>query len=314
MDNVQTYRVLLVDDDSTIRRNLKIYLTDYHQGENYQLEVTEAATAEGAIEYLQQSPFDLLICDINLPDNDGFYVIQYTQEHHPKTKHALITAYDLETYIEMAKTQGVYNIIIKAAPFNFQELSITVDNLLCPEKAFGLDRYLENHQEAFTEITLTKSTDIMPACETLKTYLQNFAIDEVDALYIVMVEAITNAVYHSAKNADGSLRYQKGDVIDELAPHEYVTITYGADSEKIGVAIKDQGGTMRADEVLYWLNRNISGENLLDTHGRGIYLIHQLVHRVVLNLAKEQCTELILLHYFNDPPPDNKPLYINEVT
>ena len=68
----------------------------------------------------------------------------------------------------------------------------------------------------------------------------------------------------------------------------------------------------KASDVLFWLDRNISGESIFDTHGRGMYLIHRLTHRVIVNLWRGKSTELILLHYLNDPPADNKPLAINE--
>lgn len=307
------FSVLVVDDDSTIRNNLREYLTCYHQA-SYTLSIEEASTAEDAIDKLVNQRYDLIISDINLPDKDGFYVLKEAQHYQPQIKKALITAYDLDTYVEMAKTEKIYNIIIKTAPFNFQELSAVVDNLLIPQGAFGLDKYVESTAEPFKQVLLASSHDIMTAQEELKAFLESFSIPELDALTIVLVEALTNAVYHSAKNPDGSLRYQKGEVIDALPPEECVIVTYGADEDKVGISIRDQGGSITADEVLYWLERNISGESLMDTHGRGIYLIHRLMDRVVINLAKGISTEIILIHYLNEELNENKPLFINELS
>lgn len=307
-----TFQLLVVDDDSTIRGNLKEYLTHYHQA-SYVLEIDEASTAEDALEKLEQNQYDLVISDINLPDKDGFYILKEAVRLHPNIRKALITAYDLDTYIQTAKEEKVYNIMTKTAPFNFTELSVLVDNLLIPEKAFGLDKYIEPNN-SFKQIVLKSSNDIMQAQQEINTFLKQYNLTDLDAMAIVMVEAITNAVYHSAKNPDGSLRYQKGEVIDELPPEEQVVITYGVDDEKLGISIRDHGGSVTADEILYWLERNITGKSLMDTHGRGLYLIHRLVDRVVINLARKRSTELILLHYFErEPIQDNKPLYINEV-
>ncbi len=311
-ENFTPYQVLVVDDDSTIRDSLKEYLTYYHQAP-YSLIVDEASTAEAAVLKLEEKPYDLVISDINLPDKDGFFILKEAVKSKPDIKKALITAYDLDAYIQMAKEEKVYNIITKTAPFNFAELSVVVDNLLTPGKAFGLEKYIEN-AGTFKEIVLSCSNDIMTAQHELKIFFDHFNLPDVDALAIVMVEAITNAVYHAAKNLDGTFRYNKGEVIETLDDHEKVMITYGYDEEKIGISIKDQGGSITADEVLYWLERNISGNSLMDTHGRGIYLIHRLMDRVVINLAKEQCTEIVLLHYIHESAPENKPLYINEVS
>lgn len=308
----KTFRLLLIDDESSIRENLKEYLTSYHQAD-YGLVVDDAATVQEALALLNSQPYDLVISDINLPDRDGFYLLREAKTIQPNVKRALITAYDLDSYIKMAKDEQVYNIITKTAPFNFEELSMTVHNLLFPADAMGLDTYIKFPVEPLTCIEVRCSDDIMASQEALKAFFNRFELPDVEALAVVMVEAITNAVYHAPKNPDGSLKYNKGDVIEHLAPSEAVHITFGYDQEKLGVSIRDSAGSISAEEIIYWLERNISGESLLDTHGRGIYLIYKLMDRVILNLYKGHHTELVLLHYLYDPPPDNKPLFINEL-
>jgi anti-sigma regulatory factor (Ser/Thr protein kinase) len=90
-------------------------------------------------------------------------------------------------------------------------------------------------------------------------------------------------------------------------------VYFGQDLDRIGIAIVDQGGRVTADEILYWLDRNISGAGLMDTHGRGVYLIHRLVDRVLINIAPGQRTEILILDYFNTAFTANKPLYINQL-
>jgi anti-sigma regulatory factor (Ser/Thr protein kinase) len=161
--------------------------------------------------------------------------------------------------------------------------------------------------------TITNSDQIMDAFYLLREFFQASNARHIDDLSTAMIEAITNAVYHVAKLPDGSLKYQKGQRIEQLAPEEYVFIDYGKDNEKLGVAIQDQGGRITADEILYWLDRNISGSGLLDTHGRGVYLIHTLVDRLIINISPGKCTEIIVLDYFSNEYSSNKPLYINQL-
>lgn len=309
------YQLLIVDDDSTIRDNLKEYLYNFHQAP-YDLVIDEASTAEDAVEKLERKAYDLVISDINLPDKNGFYILGQASKWHPNIKKALITAYDLDMYLKMAREEKIYNIIIKTAPFNFNELSVVINNLLMPENAFGLGNYIQKiEQEPLREIIIRSSEEIIPAQQELTDFFDQFNLPDIDALSVVLVEAITNAVYHSAKNPDGSLRYRKGEVIKTLPPNETVTVTYGRDHEKLGVSIRDQGGSMTADEILYWLERNISGRSLLDTHGRGLYLIHRLMDRVIINLAQKKSTELILLRFLEGIEiHENKPLFINELS
>lgn len=304
-----TFNVLVVDDDSCIRDNLRVYLTQYHEAP-YKLDVCESYCAEDALEKLATESFDVIICDINLPDRDGFYVLKEASRLQPHIKKALITAYDLESYIDIVKEEKIYNILVKTAPFNFSELSAMVHNLLHPQEAFGLDKYVQS-KTPLTEVVLRSSADIMTAQAQLTEFFTQYNLPDLDAMAIVMVETITNAVYHSAKKEDGTDRYIKGQVIEALSPHEEVVVSFGVDEDKLGVSIRDCGGTITAEDILFWIERNVSGNSLLDTHGRGLYLIYRLMDRVVINVAKGRCTEFILLHYFEEPLVSNKPIYIN---
>jgi CheY-like chemotaxis protein len=71
--------VLIVDDEESFRDVLKCIL----DGEGYQLH--EAATGREAIAKLEADKPDLVLLDLNLPDTDGWGVMQYITQH-PKFK------------------------------------------------------------------------------------------------------------------------------------------------------------------------------------------------------------------------------------
>ena len=58
-------RLLIVEDDAAIVRNL----SDYLRGEGF--DVASATTASGALE-LAGADFDLVLLDVGLPDGSGF--------------------------------------------------------------------------------------------------------------------------------------------------------------------------------------------------------------------------------------------------
>ncbi len=307
----KNYQLLIVDDDDVIREGLVGYLENYHEGP-YSLSIAASPDPADAREKLQQQTFDLVISDINMPGEDGFSLLNHVRSTHPDTKTALITAYKVEDYIRTAKKTGVFNIIAKTAPFNFEELSNVVNNLLAPESAFGLENYLDPGSPLETFI-ITNSDQIMDAFHKLREFLEAHQVKNLNDLLTALIEAITNAVYHVSKLPDGSLKYEKGQQIPQLEESEYVYVHYGRDDERIGVSIVDQGGRITADEILYWLERNISGTGLMDTHGRGVYLIHTLVDRLLINIAPGKRTEIIMVDYFTDHFKANKPVYINQV-
>jgi DNA-binding NarL/FixJ family response regulator len=305
------FRLLVVDDDDVIREGLVGYLESYHEA-TYSVTVDSSPDPAEARNKLAQNPYDLVITDINMPGEDGFSLINFIQKQFPNTKTAMITAYKVEDYVRNAKKTGVFNIIAKTAPFNFEELSTVVNNLLEPSSAFGIQTYMDP-QCKLTEVVVKSSDDIMVAFGALQSFLESVRVPNPNDLLTAVIEAITNAVYHVAKLPDGSLKYEKGQHIEQLEESEYVYIYYGQDLERIGLAIVDQGGRITADEILYWLDRNISGAGLMDTHGRGVYLIHRLVDRVLINIAPGQRTEIIILDYFSNAYSANKPIYINQL-
>jgi DNA-binding NarL/FixJ family response regulator/anti-sigma regulatory factor (Ser/Thr protein kinase) len=313
-----TYQILIVDDDDVIRESIVSYLQDFYPEmalNAAHLKVYAADCVKSAKQVLSQHAIDLVITDINLPEEDGFALIRHIENDYPDTKSAMITAYKVDDYVKMAKKTGVFNIIPKTAPFNFLELSTVVQNLLNPSSAFGLAQYMNPETlkgGQIEEFVITNSDQIMDAFFKLREFFMGAQARRVDDLCTAMIEAMTNAVYHVAKLPDGSLKYQKGQRIEALEPEEYVSVFFGKDSDKLGVAIRDQGGRITADEVMYWLDRNISGSGLLDTHGRGVFLIHTLVDRLVINIAPGKRTEILVLDYFSNEYSSNKPLYINQ--
>jgi DNA-binding NarL/FixJ family response regulator len=309
------YRVLIVDDDDLIREGLAGYLENYHEAD-YSLSIETSASPAEAREKMrlqqEKQPFHLVISDINMPGEDGFSLIRHIRANYPEIRTAMITAYRVEEYVRNAKNSGVFNIIAKTAPFNFEELSTVVNNLLEPASAFGLERYMDPLC-TLNKLVIRSSNDILVAFNTLQAFLTQSRIERSNDLLTAVIEALTNAVYHVAKLPDGSLKYEKGQPIERLDESEYVHVFFGQDLERIGISIVDQGGRITAEEVLYWLERNISGAGLMDTHGRGVYLIHRLVDRVLINIAPGRRTEIIILDYFKNAPNLNKPIYINQL-
>jgi DNA-binding response OmpR family regulator len=71
-------KILVIDDEETIRKVLKIHLG------NAGYEVKEASDGEQAIEQLKKDRFDLLICDIMMPKKSGWEVLKEVRSN-PKT-------------------------------------------------------------------------------------------------------------------------------------------------------------------------------------------------------------------------------------
>jgi DNA-binding NtrC family response regulator len=115
-------KILVVDDEDALRTVLSAEL----EGEGYQ--VTTAADGQEAINVLTSSGFDLILLDIKMPNVDGFEVLKFVKEKHPKTKVIMLTGFaDLKNAIE-SKKLGAEDFVSK--PYDLVDLLTTVERVL----------------------------------------------------------------------------------------------------------------------------------------------------------------------------------------
>jgi len=297
------YRILIVDDEKAIRMMMLDYLEDtYH---------TEAAeTGEAALTLLEKCSFDLVISDINMPGINGPELLAKIKALYPSTKTALITAYNVDEYIQAAKEFSITNIIPKTVPFNFAELDFIVHGLVTGD-IFGLKRYLLDDGTIIEKHVITSTAESRRIQDHLiELFEKRFGTS--GDMKLILDEIITNAIYHAPVLSDGTEKYQEFSDIT-LEPQEYIYVECGFDSEKYAVAITDCQGHLTKDTVLYKIERQITGEGLLDDSGRGIHMSRLFADRMVINIDPEKKTEVILLNYFSNKYRGYKPLYINEL-
>jgi CheY-like chemotaxis protein len=298
-----TYRILIVDDEKAIRMMLLDYLED-----NYRIETAE--TGEAALDLLKNHHFDLVISDINMPGISGPKLLAEIRERYPTTKTALITAYNVDEYIQAAKEFSITNIIPKTVPFNFSELDFIVHGLVTGD-IFGLKRYLLEDGTIIEKHVIKSTSD----ARNIQNHLINLFQQKFGTsgdMKLILDEIITNAMYHAPTLEDGTEKYQEfRDII--LETHEYIFIECGFDSEKYAVGITDCQGRLTKETVLYKIERQITGEGLLDDSGRGIHMSRLFADRMVINIDPQKKTEVILLNYFSNKYRGYKPLYINEL-
>ena len=88
-------RILIVDDDPHFLRVLQRILS----GEKF--EVMATSNPCDAIEFLRSNNFDLIICDLRMPDCDGLNLLQAIRSGGNETPVIILTAYgEVDTYLE----------------------------------------------------------------------------------------------------------------------------------------------------------------------------------------------------------------------
>ncbi len=296
-------RILIVDDEPIIRGMLKTELEE-------SFEVEAAGNAAEALERCRNNAYDLVISDINMPGTKGYDLLAEVKRTWPKTRVALITAYNVDDYVRMAKDHGISNIIPKTTPFNFDELNTLVRGLVT-EDIFGIERQMKKPFEIVRQYTVTQSDDIPVVENDIMGQVTRFFREE-RFLRVLLEEAISNAVYHAPVNERGETKYKKHSRV-VLAQDEYVDIFLARDEEKYGVSVIDKSGALSKETVLYKIDRNIHGDGVLDENGRGIHMSRLYSDRLIINLKPGVKTEVIFLNYYEDKYLGYKPLYINEL-
>ncbi len=107
-------KILLVEDHGETRAVLSGLLGRAGH------EVAAAANVEQALQLIDSAPFEVLICDIGLPDGSGLDVIAAAKQHEGWRKMIALTAHDEAAERDAGLEAGFDEYLTK--PFDFHEL------------------------------------------------------------------------------------------------------------------------------------------------------------------------------------------------
>ncbi|MDP3461475.1 MAG: sigma-54 dependent transcriptional regulator [Bacteroidales bacterium] len=114
-------RILIIDDEASIRRTLREIL----EYEKYKID--DAATGMEGLALIQEQDYDIILCDIKMPEMDGIEVLEAIRQIS-ETPVIMISGHGtIETAVEAIK-KGAYDYISK--PPDLNRLLITLRNAL----------------------------------------------------------------------------------------------------------------------------------------------------------------------------------------
>jgi len=114
-------KILVIDDEASIRRTLKEIL----EFEKYSVEVAE--DGKSALEYISDSVFDVVLCDIKMPKMDGVEVLSEINKITNIPVIMISGHGDIETAVSCIKN-GAFDYIQK--PIDLSRLLVSVKNAL----------------------------------------------------------------------------------------------------------------------------------------------------------------------------------------
>jgi two-component system invasion response regulator UvrY len=123
--------ILIVDDHLLVRQGLKQVLSH----EFRDVVFGEAGTAEEALAQIQAKPWRLVILDVSLPDNDGFFVLRKIRASRPEAAVLVLSMHPDFLYAARSLQLGASGYISKSS--GRSDLLKAVSNVLDGKQHFS---------------------------------------------------------------------------------------------------------------------------------------------------------------------------------
>jgi two-component system, NtrC family, response regulator AtoC len=236
--------ILVVDDE----RGIRALCGDVLGRAGHEVEAVESAAA--AVAAVARHRFDLVLCDINLPDQDGVSLLPRLLVGEPPPAVLLITAYpSIDTAVRGMKL-GARDYLGK--PFSPDELRLVV------KRALDEDELRRAHGELTKRLAYGSMIGDSPAMQQLRETIDKVA--KADAAVLITGESgtgkelVARALHFAGRRAGRSFTPVNcgalvGTLLEsELFGHVRGAFT-GADTAKRGLFIAADGGTLFLDEI-----------------------------------------------------------------
>ena len=116
-------RILIVDDERSIRELLEIFL----RKEGY--EVQKAQSVTEALDLIKSTEFDLIVSDIRMPDMSGIDLLRHVRSNNFNGQFILLTAFASADAAIQALKMGAFDYILKTENY-LEELKVVVRHAL----------------------------------------------------------------------------------------------------------------------------------------------------------------------------------------
>lgn len=241
-------KILVVDDEASIRDFLKIMLTK----EGYDIICAEDG-AQALLLYKKQS-FDMVISDLQMPNMTGLELLKALVKENSSVLFMVITAFgSMETAIEAMKL-GAYDYLTK--PFNIEEVQLNLKKAFSVKELEVENRFLrrELQQEYSFDNCIGDSEAMHQVFELIKKVSPSQSSILVTGESGTGKEIVARAIHNNSPfSSSAFVPINCGAIPTELMESEFFGhrkgAFTGAVSDKVGFFETAAGGTLFLDEV-----------------------------------------------------------------
>lgn len=238
-------KILIIDDEKSIRHTLREIL----EYEKYEIE--EAENGKTGLEKLKEKDFDVVLCDVKMPEMDGLEVLEHAGHLDHIPQFIMISAHaTIDTAVDATK-KGAYDFIQK--PPDLNRLLLTIKNALDKSSLMQETKVLKKKVSKSLEI-IGESKPIQEVKETIEK------VAGTDARVLITgengsgKELVANAIHKlSSRNKKPLVEVNCAAIPSELIEselfgHEKGSFT-SAVKQRIGKFEQADMGTLFLDEI-----------------------------------------------------------------
>ena len=240
--------ILLVDDDRHLSESMAQWLRELSH------HVETAGTLRAAEHALAAHPYDLVITDLRLGDEDGFDLIGHVRQRHPESAVLVVTGYATPDTAVEAVRAGAFDLLTK--PLIDEELSVAISRAIAQREISRENEMLRQQLDRRSGMENILSHDY----RMLKIFDVVDSVADARASVLITGEngtgksMIARAIHaRSARRGGPFVEVACGALPDTLLESElfgHVAGAYtGANHDKAGKFQLADGGTLFLDEI-----------------------------------------------------------------
>ncbi len=240
--------LLVIDDD----RHILEAMADYLRSLGHRTEI--AQSCQQAMDRMKEFPFEVAICDVNLPDRDGFQLLEWAAKECPDTSVIMLTGYGtIESAVEAIRI-GAFDYLTK--PVIDDELNVAIQRALGQRKIVQENKSL--HKQLDQRFGLNRIVGRDYKMQKMFDLMESVA--DTRATVLILGESGTGKTMTARSIHQLSTRNDKpfievacGALPDTLLESElfgHVAGSFtGASHDKDGKFMVANGGTIFLDEI-----------------------------------------------------------------